>query len=582
MRKLFIFCVVLAGIAMMVGCQKEQDGVSLKAVISNESKAYIGTNNYPFWESDDEVNINGRVYPLDDINGTYAIIHNVQSEVPFCAIFPVGIVNEMGTPNATSTTARIFLDPHQEYSKIGSVQRLDMPMAALTSGNTLYFKNLCSVIRVNVTNTTSESFDVKRISVTVTGAQIAEYGMATITPNSCTLTMSSSAVENAVTLSHTDGSTMETIAPTNSKPFDIIVPTFSSAEVTFRVETNRGFFDYIIDNAHIDNASIIAPLEMNVNQLSNNEAYLIPGPQFNAAISGFTNYSRLQFAYGWYPGGLPDESHRVKLSTDDSRDIYGYVYNGTLYIATEATSVYANPISSHMFENIDVATFDLGGAAFKTVLVTDMSYMFAGINIETEGSYSNLPDISTFNTSNVTTMAHMFEGCDFYSVEVPNTNTSNVSDMSYMFAGCDNLRSLDVTNLSTLHVTDMSHMFDGCSTLQSLDLSSFNTSLVTGMVAMFKDCAEIQGLDLSHFTTNRITDMTDLFNGCAKMRTLRLDQFVISDGTTETDMCLNLNSSDNGNNHCTITCIQAVENKLSQSVTGINLANVVFARPTSK
>ena len=145
MRKLFIFSIVLAGIAIMVGCKKEQDGVSLKAVISNESKAYIG-----------------RKYPLSNISGTFARINNVQSEAPFCAVFPANIVqpatsiaitSDGAETNPTySATATIYLDPHQEYKDENGYQKLDMPMAALTTGTTLYFKNFCSVIRVKVTN----------------------------------------------------------------------------------------------------------------------------------------------------------------------------------------------------------------------------------------------------------------------------------------------------------------------------------------------------------------------------------------------------------------------------------------------
>ena len=55
-------------------------------------------------------------------------------------------------------------------------------------------------------------------------------------------------------------------------------------------------------------------------------------------------------------------------------------------------------------------------------------------------------------------------------------NTSQVTDMKGMFEGCRSLRTLDLSNFDTAKVTDMSWMFDGCDSLTALDLSNFKTS----------------------------------------------------------------------------------------------------------
>ena len=47
--------------------------------------------------------------------------------------------------------------------------------------------------------------------------------------------------------------------------------------------------------------------------------------------------------------------------------------------------------------------------------------------------------------------------------------------MSGMFSGCSSLASLDLSSLDTSSVTSMSSMFYGCSSLASLDLSSLDT-----------------------------------------------------------------------------------------------------------
>lgn len=565
MRKLFIFSIVLAGIAIMVGCKKEQDGVSLKAVISNESKAYIGTDNYPFWESGDEVNINGREYPLSNINGTFARINNVQSEAPFCAVFPAGIVHPANSIAITSdgaetnptysATATIYLDPHQEYKDENGYQKLDMPMAALTTGTTLYFKNFCSVIRVKVTNSLGsddQGFDVRSITIKANGTYLAGYASATITESNVSLSFANQpSLTNTITLSRPSNTSMGQILPgeNNGKTFDIIVPPFtmtSEQDLTFIVETtNRGNYTHSVTNAHLT-SSQIAPISFAVDNLTpSDRAYLIPGESFNDLIDDL-NFNTIQLVHG-YPWHFFEDNttypNKIKLSTDDSpNEVWAHLIGNTLKVYSDATYIYANPVSKGMFEDLtNVSNIQLGGDQeeiyFLTDLVTDMSYMFKGC---TSLSSSTFSGIEHFNTSNVTTMAHMFDGC----------SQSGLSEL----------------NLSHF---DTHHLFG------------------SGLVAMFNGCASMRTLDLSSFTTEQITDMTDLFNGCTHMTSLNLSNFDMSRVTNDnTDkMCLNLGSQIGTSNRCIITCPLEVENKLrqSQSVNRINLDDVVFRRPnTSK
>ena len=563
MRKLFIFSIVLAGIAIMVGCKKEQDGVSLKAVISNESKAYIGTDNYPFWESGDEVNINGRKYPLSNISGTFARINNVQSEAPFCAVFPANIVqpatsiaitSDGAETNPTySATATIYLDPHQEYKDENGYQKLDMPMAALTTGTTLYFKNFCSVIRVKVTNSLGsddQGFDVRSITIKANGTYLAGYASATITESNVSLSFANQpSLTNTITLSRPSNTSMGQILPgeNNSKTFDIIVPPFtmtSEQDLTFIVETtNRGNYTHSVTNAHLT-SSQIAPISFAVDNLTpSDRAYLIPGESFNDLIDDL-NFNTIQLVHG-YPWHFFEDNttypNKIKLSTDDSpNEVWAHMIGNTLKVYSDATYIYANPVSKGMFEDLtNLSNIQLGGDQeeiyFLTDLVTDMSNMFKGC---TSLSSSTFSGIEHFNTSNVTTMAHMFDGC--------------------------------------------SH-----SGLSELDLSHFDTHHLygDGLEGMFNGCTSMRTLDLSSFTTEQITNMKDLFNGCTQMTSLDISNFDMSRVTNDNtdNMCLNLGSQIGTSNRCIITCPLEVENKLRQSVTGINLDDVVFVRPnTSK
>ena len=74
--------------------------------------------------------------------------------------------------------------------------------------------------------------------------------------------------------------------------------------------------------------------------------------------------------------------------------------------------------------------------------------------------------------------------------------------------------------LNTSQVTSMRHMFSGCSSLISLDLSSFNTSQVADMREMFYCCESLTSLDLSSFDTSQVTNMFGMFRGCSSLTTI--------------------------------------------------------------
>ena len=65
------------------------------------------------------------------------------------------------------------------------------------------------------------------------------------------------------------------------------------------------------------------------------------------------------------------------------------------------------------------------------------------------------------------------------------------SDSSYMFYYFNNLTSLDLSMFDTSNVTNMSSLFEGCRRLTSLDLSGFDTSKVINMNGMFESCESL-------------------------------------------------------------------------------------------
>ena len=118
-------------------------------------------------------------------------------------------------------------------------------------------------------------------------------------------------------------------------------------------------------------------------------------------------------------------------------------------------------------------------------------------------------------------MNAMFSYCgSLSSLDLSSFNTSAVTTMSSMFASCGKLTTLNISNFDTKNVKEMSDMFNSCSALTDLNLSSFNTSAVTDMSAMFYGCEKLSKLDLSHFDTKNVKAMMYMFKGCAALQTI--------------------------------------------------------------
>ena len=185
-------------------------------------------------------------------------------------------------------------------------------------------------------------------------------------------------------------------------------------------------------------------------------------------------------------------------------------YNTTdqaVYYYTEPNVVFLNENSEAMFRWFTkMETIDL--SSFNTSEVTTMNTMFYMMN-----SLKSI-DVSGFNTSRVTDMNAMFDLTGVIEqLDVSNFDTSNVTDMKWMFFGLNKLKKLNLTNFDTSRVTNMYGMFDAMTDVSEIKFgTNFNTRNVTNMGRMFSRTSSIQQLDLSHFNTGNVTAMNDMFS----------------------------------------------------------------------
>ena len=106
---------------------------------------------------------------------------------------------------------------------------------------------------------------------------------------------------------------------------------------------------------------------------------------------------------------------------------------------------------------------------FKPKNYQELSDAIKSYFSEYKKKYGN---ISTWDTSLITSMAHLFDG------EI-GFNLSRKDEFYYF--------NLDISDWDVSNVTDMSFMFNSCGRF-NIDISKWNVSKVTNMDSMFKGC----------------------------------------------------------------------------------------------
>ena len=262
---------------------------------------------------------------------------------------------------------------------------------------------------------------------------------------------------------------------------------------------------------------------------------------------------------------LPDDFISTEdntISTEESRaPIYVWFDNGIIYYYSENEKILLNDNSNRLFQNL-TALEEIDLSSFDTSNVTSMSGMFSNCS-----SLESL-DLSSFDTSNVTSLAGMFYNCynlenidvsgfetnkvkdmawmfgigntqynngarsKLQSLDVSNFNTSNVTNMEGMFQYLELIPELDVSGFDTKNVANMAYIFNGLRNVDVLDVSGFDTSKVTNMGWMFNYCQNVENLDVSGFNTSNVANMQTMFQRCEKITSLDLSNFDTSKVTT--------------------------------------------------
>ena len=168
--------------------------------------------------------------------------------------------------------------------------------------------------------------------------------------------------------------------------------------------------------------------------------------------------------------------------------------------------------ASSFFENVKGEISFQSTTPLDTSNVVNMRAMFAGTKFN--------QDISSWNTSKVTDMSHMFSGATAFNQPLNTWDVSNVTDMSYMFAGVRYRDGNIYNRISSFNkplwkwnvskVTNMSHMFDGARNFNQ-DISNWNTSSVTDVSWLFAGALDFNK-PLNTWDTSKVTTMAHMFD----------------------------------------------------------------------
>lgn len=116
--------------------------------------------------------------------------------------------------------------------------------------------------------------------------------------------------------------------------------------------------------------------------------------------------------------------------------------------------------------------------------------------------------IGSWDTSNVTTLAHAFWGAKNFNRDIGNWDVSKVTRFVSMFEGAHAFNQ-DITRWDTSQATDMSKMFEGAYLMTYIkpDLVTANVTKISGMLSSLP----LFNQDISEWDVSGVVDMSRLF-----------------------------------------------------------------------
>ena len=249
---------------------------------------------------------------------------------------------------------------------------------------------------------------------------------------------------------------------------------------------------------------------------------------------------------------------------EDMSIVAGKLYTATIAL-TEVNACYL-PIGKD-FKNA-INTFLTSNASLTQIkFIAESTWTPQGTQIEESGAYM----VANGTTLEIRTDAEVF---------MFNEKSSS------MFLGSNNIgsriTSIDFNDcINTSNVTTLAYMFQNCSKLTSLNLSGFNTANVTSLKSMFDNCAVLQNITFGNsFSTNKVTTLAYMFQNCYNLTSLDLTGFSFNDNPTTQNMFYYTGGGTSTENRIPIKVTETGYNFLKDKTdTNIQYSNAKYVQP---
>ena len=219
------------------------------------------------------------------------------------------------------------------------------------------------------------------------------------------------------------------------------------------------------------------------------------------------------------------------------------------------------------FRNAVKAFLEENASLTQIMFIADSTWTPQGTQIEESGAYM----VANGATLEIRTNAEVFMFNETSSSMFNDNKNIGSRITSIDFNGC----------INTSNVTTLAWMFQHCRMLTSLDLRGFNTANVTSLQSMFDNCAALQNITFGNsFSTNKVTAMAYMFQSCYKLTSLDLTGFSFNDNLTTKEMFYYTGGSTFTENRIPIKVTETGYNFLKEKTdTKIEYSNAKYVQP---
>lgn len=173
-------------------------------------------------------------------------------------------------------------------------------------------------------------------------------------------------------------------------------------------------------------------------------------------------------------------------------------------------------ISEYFDENIDGGS--IKGSGWTNTVLKTPAYKFNGTNADYMFYAYPLPtiDLTNIDTSNTTSMIHMFQYSKIQSIDIAKLVVNKVTNASVLFSGCENIKEINMDNMDFASCTDFGYMFNGAK-ITDISMKNVNMSKVKNLNCFIQN-TNVKNLDMTNCDMSSVNSLNSF--ACASLTNL--------------------------------------------------------------